>query len=142
MCWLKDRRARACCTFHEAAEPRHIFVMLGEQNGEEPLGWNEAEEMTVIVEDGEGALAVLYGLPRRNFLVDAVPRNRWIGVHECAGGGIVMRTHDVFDPQQSAEMRPIADRDVTDGVVTSLSEALTDAGRRQRRLHDHHVARH
>jgi hypothetical protein len=55
----------------ETAKPRHVFVVLREEDGQQALRGNQPHESAGLFDDCQPWLLVAYRLPRRAFLVGA-----------------------------------------------------------------------
>ena len=83
-----EGRLRAERHAQEAGLPRHVLVVLLEEDPKEPSRWNQTDEAAALVDDRKAARAVLDGLPRRELLIDTRSDRGRIVVHELPCGEV------------------------------------------------------
>ena len=50
-------------TLRQAAESRHVFIVLGKQGGEQLVWRNQSDESPLVVDDRDRAFSMMHGRP-------------------------------------------------------------------------------
>jgi hypothetical protein len=116
--------------------------VLLQQHLDHPARRDEPDKATVLVDDGQRALAVADGLPGGHLLVGAGGDHRGVRIHEdphrrLGGGG-----DDVLDASQADQGAGRAHRDVGGRLEAPAQDPDPGLGRRRVRLdHGHRAVR-
>ena len=125
----------------EAAEARDVLVVLVEERLEEPLRRDDADETSLIIDDGQRALSARDGLPCGDFLIRAGRDQRGGAVHEPGQRLLGWHRQQVLETNDTDEAFSLADDHEGDAVEPSGRQRVAHGAGQVRRPGNWHVAR-